>query len=209
PNVLFGKNGTGLDGHPLSYEAVTDHHSRLDQASFTQPASAAYMDIGINDGVRTDLYAGLDINCRGIDHCDPGKHEFTVYPVPKNGSGDRKLHPVVHPHYLFRLIGMVCETEQVFFSGCPDYIGQIILSLGIIIFQAGNRIEQEFRRYAVYPRVYLRNLLFFRSCILFLYYPVDPSAFPFDDSSVSERVLDASGKDRDCRTLAVVCSEHR
>ena len=106
---------------------------------------AAQAGAGLDAGVGGDLDAGVDPGRAGVDDGDAGEHVRLEQAAAGLGLDRGEVGPVVDPHRHREVVGEVGGDRVAGLAQGREDVGQVVLALGVVVGEPGERGGQRRR----------------------------------------------------------------
>ena len=145
--------------------------------------------------VRVEHHVGVDPGRRRVHDADPGLHPAGHDPLVHHPAGPRQLHPVVDALGLQDVGDLVGADVQPGLARELDGVGEVVLALGVVVGQLGQRLDQERRVEGEDPGVDLPHRPLLVGRVLLLDDPLDLAVVVADHPAVAVGVGHHAGQD--------------
>ena len=187
--------------HTMAVDACTPCHGDIAQVAVrphiypvTQRHPALDDHIDIDDHILAGLQLSTQIEALRIQQRHPGQHQrlgATPLVVPLQG---RQLNPVVDAHHLRYCTRMGGLHRHPLLNRPGDDIGQIVLSLGVVVVQTVQPAPQSRRTGSQHAGVHLLNPALRFGSVLLLHDGEHPAGVVADDATITLRFGQVGGQ---------------
>ena len=125
--------------------AVLERGVGADDGVLLDDRRAEQLDAGQQRHVRVEHHVGVDPGRRRVHDADPGLHPAGHDPLVHHPAGPRQLHPVVDALGLHDVGDLVGADVQPGLARELDGVGEVVLALGVVVGQLGQRLDEERR----------------------------------------------------------------
>src|SRR5690606_9471791 len=189
----FLHHAVGLHLHVAADDAVLDHRTESDHAPRTDAASPGDAHVRLDHHVGLDAHVLLDPGGAGIDERDARLHERAVLALAQHRFRAGELRPIVHAGNLFgghlhrhrRRAGAMRRLDQ---------IGEVVLSLGVVLADRAERAEEEARIDVVDAAVALVDRPLLRRGVLLLHDAHDDAVLVAHHAAIARGILETHGE---------------
>ena len=130
------------DGDVLAEPAVGQRAHRADRRAGAYLGRATKAGAGLEPHVGGDLDLGVDPGRAGVDDGDAGKHVSLEDAAARLGLDRGEVGAVVDPHRHREVVGEVGADRVAGLAQRRQDIGQVVLALGVVVGEAGERLGE-------------------------------------------------------------------